>query len=183
MRYFFGFLAAIGLIILVFILIVRGFSGGSKEQQAIDLSSYGNTGAVVRLTVDGPVVADQEHNAYQITIGRDTAQIETYKGYERQVIETKAYDNNQESFETFLLALQRAGYTRNAEEKTATDPRGMCPSGNRYTYELVDGSATVVESWSASCNKGTFRGNATNVRTLFMRQIPDFSKVTGKLNL
>lgn len=183
MKYFFGFLAAVGLIVLVFVLIIRGFSGGPKEEQAIDLSSYGNTDAVVRLTVEGPVVADQNHNAYQITIGRNTAKIETYKGYERQVIETKVYENNEEAYETLLLSLERAGYQRTIEDESNTDPRGICPTGNRYTYELVDGSSTLIESWSASCNKGTFRGDATAIRNLFIRQIPEFSRVTGKLNL
>lgn len=184
MRYFFGFLAAVGLIVLVFVLIIRGFSGGgAKEEQVIDLSSYGNTDAVVRLTVEGPVVADQNHNAYEITIGRNTAKLETYKGYDREVIETKTYENNQEAYETFLLSLERAGYHKTIEEENDTDPRGICPTGNRYTYELIDGPATLIESWSAACNKGTFRGESTAVRNLFIRQIPEFSRVTGKLNL
>lgn len=183
MKYFFGFLAAIGLIVLVFVLIIRGFSGGSKEEQAIDLSSYGNTDAVVRLTVEGPVVADQNHNSYEITISRNTAKIETFKGYERQVIESKVYENNEEAYETLLLSLERAGYQRSIEDENNTDPRGICPTGNRYTYELADANSTIIESWSASCNKGTFRGNATAVRNLFIRQIPDFGKVTGRLNL
>jgi hypothetical protein len=183
MKYFFGFLAAVGLIVLVFILIIRGFSGGSKEPQELDLSSYGNTDAAVRLTVEGPVVADQNHNAYQITIGRNTTKVETFKGYERTVLETKTYDNNEEAYETFLLALERAGYHRAIEQETPTDSRGVCPNGNRYKYELVDGNSTLLESWSANCSKGTFRGDANAVRALFGRQVPELNQLTRKLNL
>lgn len=183
MKYFLGLLAAIGLIVLVFVLVIRGFSGGAKQEEPIDLVGYGNTDAYVRLTVEGPVVANQNHNAYQITIDRGQAKIETFKGYEREAIDTRTYDNNEEAYETLLLALDRSGFTRAIKEDRPTDPRGVCPTGNRYTYELVDGNSTILESWSATCHKGTFRGESTQVRNLFTRQIPDFGRLTNKLNL
>lgn len=188
MKYFFGFLAIIALIIAVGIMVFKGITGGPKDQPQIDLSSYGNTDAVVRLTVEGPVVADQNHNAYQITVGRNTSKVETFKGYERTLIDSKIYENNQESYETFLLALERASFQRFQEPKQKEgapkpDPRGVCPKGTRYTYELIDGTDTLLSSWSASCVKGTFRGEPKTVRSLFSKQIPELSRTIRGLNL
>ncbi|HET8671856.1 MAG TPA: hypothetical protein VFM05_14920 [Candidatus Saccharimonadales bacterium] len=187
MRYFLGFLAAVGLIIFVFILVLRGFSGDSKTKSE-PLTDYAGTDALVRMTVDGPIVADQQHQAYRITVSRSEARIETLQGYEYNSIETKNYVNNQQSFTNFLRALDLAGYTRGLKktDRQSNDERGVCATGSRFVFEIVNGTSEIQRYWSTSCSgQGTFRGNAAQVKQLFDRQIPipDFPRMTSRLRV
>ncbi len=187
MRYFVGFLVSIGLVILVVVLIVRGFSGGdsAKSSQTV-LSDYANTDVQVRFTVDGPIVADSAHNAYRITVGRTDSTIETFRGYESSVIDMQRYDNNPVSYTNFLKALDLAGFTKGVKQVGGSDERGVCAIGDRYIMEIINGSSRIQRYWSTSCRGGgTFRGAGQEVRRLFRAQIPpaDLSKLTGNLNL
>jgi hypothetical protein len=188
MRYFIGFLVSIGLIILVFILVLKGFSGDGAKQSKTSLVDYANTAVQMRLTVDGPIVADQEHNVYRITVGRDETTIETFKGYESTLINFQHYDNNPVGYANFLRALDVAGYTKGITGPGAQkDERGICAIGDRYVMEINNGSSRRMQRfWSTNCRgQGTFKGNAQEVRRLFRVQIPpaDMSKLTGSLNL
>jgi hypothetical protein len=186
MRYFFGFLASLGLIILVFILILRGFTGGPDSPDRKPLSSYANTDALVRLTVDGRIVSEQEHRAYQISVGRSEVRLETLQGYEYETLETRTYENNQESFNNFLRALDMAGFTRGSDTRENRDERGACADGSRYIFEILNGTSQVQRYWAASCRgQGTFKGSSTMVKQLFEKQIPtaDRSKTIGRLAL
>jgi hypothetical protein len=185
MRYFLGFLAAIGLIVLVFILVLRGFSGGGKPpvNKAV-LSDYTSTETVMQLTLDGPVNADQNHERVRITIGRTINTIEIMKGYENKVVDSRIYPNNEEAYGNFLRSLQLLGYTKGNADPKFADERGACPLGQRYVYEIVSGDASVQRFWNTSCNGGgTFTGAANNIRTLFKQQIPDYSQLTRKLTV
>lgn len=186
MRYFLGFLASIGLIILVFILVLRGLSGDPVKEGQTPLSDYANTDAVVRLTVDGRIISEQEHQAYQITVGRSETRVETLRGYEYDTVESRTYENNQESFTNFLRALELAGFTKGVEGADNRDERGVCATGRRYVFEVLSGTSEVQRYWSTSCGgQGTFKGNAAEVKLLFDKQIPgaDYSKTVGRLLL
>lgn len=176
MKYFLGFLASIGLIVFVFILIVRGFTGsGSKKAPVTPLTDYANTSVQMEYTMDGPINADQSHKAVRITVGQNQVSIETLTGYDQTVAQTKTYDNNQASYSTFLRALDIAGYSKGNPDKSKKDERGYCPTGTRYSYDIVDGSDTKQHFWSASCSSpGTFKGNVSQIRVLFQAQIPDY---------
>ncbi|HSD56405.1 MAG TPA: hypothetical protein VLA92_04610, partial [Candidatus Saccharimonadales bacterium] len=108
MKYFFGFLASIGLVILVFILVLRGFGGKSDQVEQNPLTDYANSNALVRMTVDGPIVSDQQHQAYRVTVGRSETRVETLQGYEYETIESRTYNNNQEGYTNFLRAIDLA---------------------------------------------------------------------------
>jgi hypothetical protein len=179
MKYFLGFLAAVGLIVLVFILILRGFSGHKQPAPKTALSDYANTSTVVRLTIDSPVTADVSHHAVRVTIGRDQNSVEMFQGYQGKVTALYNYSNNQEAYDTFLRSLQLLGYTKGDPAPEKADERGYCANGNRYIYEIVSGAATVQRYWFSSCSVGTFKGNGAIIRNLFRKQIPDYSKVTG----
>ena len=173
MKYFLGFLAAVGLIILVFILVLRGFGGDKNIAQPDPLSDYANTDALVRMTVDGPIVADQQHNAYRISVGRS---------------ETRTYENNQQGFTNFLRALDVVGFNKGNDKATkeADDERGMCATGKRFVFEIINGTSQVQRYWSSTCGTlGTFKGNSAQVKSLFDRQvpIPDFPQMTSRLRL
>lgn len=180
MRYIVGFLIGIGLIVLTFILIVRIFSGGDEPApRRIDLDSYASTDTVMRLTVDGPIVADQQHQQIRITVGRDNVLFERYQGYQGDVVDTKNYPNNPDAYGQFLRALEIAGYTRGDTTKPK-DERGYCPTGRRYVYEAIGNGENIVRWWSTSCSSdhGNFEGRGGDVRRLFQRQVPEYNQLT-----
>jgi len=184
MRYFFGFLAAVALIIVVFILIVRGFGGGERAPE-INLVDYAKTETVMRMTVQGRVNANQDHRYLVVTVGRSSNTINLHQGYDGQIIQTRNYESNEDAYATFLRALQLQGYTEGDPDPEKEDSRGFCPTGNVYIFEIMTGSAPVQHFWTSSCGDGTFGGNTSLVRTLFRTQIPDYSDVvrgTGGLN-
>jgi hypothetical protein len=186
MKYFFGFLVSIGLIILVFIMIMRGLSGGGEEKAPNPLSAYADTSSVMRLTVSGPIVGDQQFQSYQITVGRDQTTIETRQGYEGNALDSRAYSNNEEGYTNFLRALDFAGFAKGDEESPNKDERGTCAKGHRFIMQIKNGESDIQRYWSTDCGKeGNFKGDSQEVRQLFIAQIPkaDFSKLTNKLNL
>ncbi len=176
MKYFLGFLVAIALIIAVFILIVRGFGGKRPEVQTA-LIDYAKTETVVRMTIDGPVNAEQVHRAAIVTVGRSSSTIELSQGYQDTVLQTKSYDSNEDAYATFLRALDLQGYTKGDPNPDRQDGRGFCPNGSVYTFEIVTGSAVVQHFWTTSCRGGTFKGNTAIVRNLFRQQIPDYANI------
>jgi len=188
MKYFLGFLASIGLVIFVFVLVLRGFGGKGNNQTVNPLTDYANTDAVVRMTVDGPIVADQQHQAYRVTIGRSETRIETLQGYEYDTIDTKTYENNQEGFTNFLRAADLAGFTKGIKDadSQAQDERGVCAFGQRYVFEIIKGTSQVQRYWATSCGGGgTFKGNSGVVKRLFDKQVPtvDYGTMVSRLHL
>ncbi|HSW99393.1 MAG TPA: hypothetical protein VLF71_06205 [Candidatus Saccharimonadales bacterium] len=184
MKYFLGFLGVVALVILVFILVVRGFSSGSKQSKAPvqpQLSSYTNTSTVMRMTIEGPVVADANYDEIRVTVGRDANTVEIVNGYQNKVVQAKTYPNNSDAYGNFLRAIDLLGYTHGNTTGKLDDERGYCATGNRYVYEIISGSADVQRYWIGSCGVGTFLGKSANIRALFRAQIPDYSTLTSKL--
>ncbi|HJQ07888.1 MAG TPA: hypothetical protein VJ836_00220 [Candidatus Saccharimonadales bacterium] len=179
MRYFLGFLAAIGLVVIVFILIFRGLSGDrdAPKDQAV-LTDYARTNTITRLTLDGPIIADQVHQAVRISVGRNQNKIELIQGYQNQVVQEKTYPNNEDAYHVFLRALQLLGYTKGSDDPARADERGQCPTGQRYVFEVINDSSSVQRFWSTSCGGGTFGGNTNAVRDLYRKQIPDYTQIT-----
>lgn len=183
MKYFFGFLASVGLIIAVFILIVHGFSGGPKTPTTAPLTDYTNTNVQMRFTIDGPINADQSHRAVRITIDQNQAMIQLLNGYGQSVADQHTYSSNTTAYGNFLRALDLVGFTHGTTTATTQDERGYCPSGSRYNFDIVDGANVKQHFWNTSCGgAGNFRGNTKAVTTLFEAQIPDFGNLNYKLN-
>ncbi len=186
MRYIVGLLLGIGLIVLTFILIFRAFSGGDDTPQApaISLPSYANTNAVMRFTIDGAIVSQQNHSRIRITVSKDTVLYEQIQGYEGTLVQSKTYPTNTQAYGTFLRALDLAGY-ENGNKEVDDDERGYCPNGRRYIYEALDGSDTILRWWSTSCSndQGSFLGGSSTVRTLFQKQVPDYNDLTRTVKL
>lgn len=178
MRYFFGFLAAVALVIVVFILIIRGFSGGDKKLET-ELADYAKTETVMRMVVEGKVNADQDHRSVTVVVGRSSNTVSLVQGYEGHVLQTKTYESNEDAYATFLRALQLQGYNNGNDDPDKQDSRGVCPTGKVYTFEIITGSATVQRFWTTSCGGGTFRGNVGVVRQLFRAQAPDYSDIVA----
>lgn len=185
MRYFAGFLVAIGLLVLVVILVIKGFTHHAPKVQQVTLADYASTNTVMQLTIDGPLVADELHQGLRITVGQTQNVIQTYQGYQNNVTSTQAYPSNQTAYDQFLRALQLYGFTRGNKDPNKADERGYCPNGDRYIYEILnDSNSNVQRWWSTSCGgQGNFAGLPNQVRQLFIKQIPDYNKIVSKVRL
>jgi hypothetical protein len=184
MRYFLGFLIAMGLLALVIILVVKSLSNNTTGLQPKPLSSYANTDAVAGLLISGPIVADQNYQQIQISISQVSSQISIMNGYQGTVVNTKVYENNTSAYSAFLSALQGNGFALlNSNYKYKT-PAGFCSFGDTYIYTLKNGSDTILNSWTTSCGgQGNFKGVVGNINQLFQLQIPDYRVITSSTSL
>ena len=184
MRYIVGFLIALGLIVLVFILILKTFNSSSNVKPPTPLISYAGTNVEAELTIAGPITADQTHQALQIIVSQNLNTINIIHGYQGTVTQTQTFPNNQAAYAVFLRAIDIAGFSQGGQPNaTANDQRGYCPEGNSYVYQIKNGSRDIEHYWSTSCgNLGTFKGNVSVVNTLFEQQIPNLNILTANLN-
>jgi hypothetical protein len=182
MRYIFGILATIGLIILILVLLLRGGNPQSSTKPLV-LSNYADSGSAAEFTIDGPVRADQEHNRVTIHVDANEVRLTVYNGYENHVSNEQSYSNNVESYTVFLKALQNEGFTLQNKDVKLKDERGVCPLGQRGIYSFDNGTKEAFRTWSSSCGTGTFKGQKDAIRTLFQRQVPDYSAQIRGVNI
>lgn len=180
MRYFVGFLITIGLLILLIMLLFRGGDDKPKISTATKpLADYASTAAEASLTADGPVNAASEHSQEIITVGRDQVVFEQLRGYDGDVISTKRYDNTENAYKNFLLALSNAGFTKGDRSTALREERGYCPTGNRYIMEFNNEGKNLLRYWATSCGKPkTYLGDLSLTLTLFRAQVPDYVSLT-----
>jgi hypothetical protein len=177
MKYFIGFLLSIGLIVGVFLLVLNGFKSTSKPKAPTTaLVSYADTSRQMQMTVVGPITADQTHDEIRITVGRSNTTMQIIQGYNGQVLKSQTYDNNEASYAEFLRALDLSGYTRGVKNTDFEDDRGFCASGKRYSFDILDGSDVKQHYWTTTCSgRGNFKGNRSQIESLFQRQVPDYN--------
>lgn len=168
-------LVCIGMLWLMFVLLGRAFRGNNTAVTTTPpktMASYANTDAKVSMYVDGPVKSDQEHEAWKITIDRTSTTVEYIKGYENNVVRQQTYPNNVNSYAAFLESLDKAQFDAPNSTNFPEDERGYCPTRSRYVYDMQNGSEQVMHSWWTSCGSGTFMGNKSITRQLFINQLP-----------
>lgn len=182
-RYFLGFIIAIGLIIALIILLFNTGSS-SKAPATRSLSSFSDTNAVTSMTIDGPINAPQNHNSIVISIDRTKAVFQQYQGYDGTVINTKTYDNTQNSYNAFLHALGHAGFTQGDASPDKVSSTGQCPLGQVYTFKVVEDGKDVENLWATSCGGAkTYNGNTNMTISLFEAQIPDYNTLISNVTL
>lgn len=183
MRYFVGFLIAVGLLILLVVLLLTGGGGknpritGEKPHTSSELAAFSKTGAVVRMTVDGETNADQLHTVLRITVGSDDVVYEQIQGYEGTVVNQRTFANNENAYNNFLYALGRSGFTRGNDDPKLANEKGYCPLGHRYIFELMDGSRDIERYWATNCGSGvpkTYEGSLSLTQELFQQQVPGY---------
>jgi hypothetical protein len=179
MRYFVGFLIAIGLFILLIVLLVHG---GNKKTQVPStkkaLTSYSTTDAVAKLTIDGPINSQATHQQIQITVGQNEVVYEQIHGYEHSVLKRLSYHNNESSYYNFLSALQHVGFTQGDKSKYAGNETSVCPLGQRYSFDLDQNGKKLQHYWATTCNSVyTYLGQVSQTLTLFEDQVPDYNKL------
>lgn len=179
MRYIIGLLVTFGLFILLIVLLVGGGDKPKVTTTSKSLSSYTNSEADVRLTIDDRVNANSEHRQERITVDRNNVTYELVKGYDGEVIKMQRFANTQAAYGTFLKALEHAGYTQGSLEKELADERGYCPLGTTYIMELRKGESKLQRFWANTCRKPkTYLGNISLTVDLFKAQVPGYADIT-----
>ncbi len=150
----------------------------------VDLAEYVKPDTFVRLTVEGPVVASEKYESYEIDVSQDYRELKIFSGYTKTVASDIRFDNNNNSYESFMLSLKQARFV-NKNKLYGPDETGYCATGNRYVYELYDQDQQKIHTWNTSCSNsiGSFAGLGTSVRSLFRAQIPDFNKLAQKISI
>lgn len=176
----------IGLVIFIFLIIfiiIKLLTGGSGEKPKLppSLASYADTSTTVRYIIDNPVQATQNHHDIVIEVGSSSTDIKITQGYDGDVIKEQSFPMTEAAYDAFLRSLQHSGgYTLGNADSSLQDERGYCATGNRYSYDIVNGDGDRIQHyWSTSCNEKTFKGKADVVRDLFVSQVPNFDEFTN----
>jgi len=178
-------LAAIGFIVgfvllVVLIVTLRPSTTNTSQTKTASpkLADVASSNATTRLVTAGPINALENHREIRITINNSSRTVNVLDGYQGNILAQETFTNTTEAYQAFLAALDRSGFT--IVKKSIYDtPAGLCPLGNRYTYELYDTPSNSpyrsFSHWSVSCSSiATFGGNGATTRTLFQAQIPNY---------
>jgi hypothetical protein len=189
-KFFFGFLAFIAATIVVVLLIIslfRSLGSNSSDNTISSTYSFSEPNAinsVVRYTVAGPIVAEEDYREVKITVSQNVRTFEVIKGFNNTVITTKSYQNNPEAYRAFLGALTAAEFADRRENST-DNPESTCVTGVRFFFELNEASDKPVDTWTSDCslNHGTFAGNQQGTAQIFRGQIPDYNTLIVGVNI
>ncbi len=139
----------------------------------------------VRMTVRGPIVADENFHSYTITASPDARNMTTYTGYTDKEVDNEQLQNTHKAYEQFVYALSRANLMEGTPLSGAdNDTRGICATGYLYEFEVLQGDNSVQKLWTSTCtgSPGSLKANLQQVTSLFRSQIPDYSKLLSKIN-
>ena len=141
-------------------------------------------GRSVKMTVRGPVVAEEEFRSFDIIVSPNQRQLVTYQGHMATVLENVKLSNNIPSYEEFVYALDDARMMSSPEHKgSANDKRGVCARGYLYDFSIYNDDKLVKELWTTSCSdeRGSLDAKSLPLRRLFIDQIPTAKSITDKL--
>ncbi|MDO4870586.1 MAG: hypothetical protein Q3996_00605 [Candidatus Saccharibacteria bacterium] len=131
----------------------------------------------VKMTVRGPIVAQENFRSYQIRISPTNRLLTTYKGYLGEQIGQVSLDNNIPAYEQFINSLDKAALA-NSTPFTAEDLNGICATGTVTEFDIMQGEKSLAHLWTSTCSgsKGSLKASVDQVKNLFLAQIPDYSK-------
>jgi hypothetical protein len=183
-------LIVIAIVIAALVSLGRAIFGGgettSQTNTGRDSLLDTSVGHSVRMTVRGPIVANEEFHSYQVTVDSSVRALTTYQGYLEQSIGSKSYGNNLKAYEQFVYALDKANIMV-GDELTGdkNDTRGICATGLVYEFEVINADSTVKRLWTSTCkgSPGSLKASVTQVKNLFLAQIPDNDQLLRKLDL
>ncbi len=159
-----------------------------KSQADIAKESLLSTDAnrAVRLTVRGPIVAQEKFRSYQIEITPDIRRMSTYEGYLEKQIDEKKLDNNSRAYEELVYALEKRKMMEGRQlPEEQNDLRGICANGKVYKFETLYHGNPVKTLWTSDCggSKGSATANANDILLMFLNQIPDGKKIAAGVGL
>lgn len=140
----------------------------------------------VRLTVRGPIVADESFRSYQIVVGPTSRTMTTFEGYLEKPIETKKLENNKKGYEEFVFALDKRKMMDGRQlSNEQNDLRGVCASGKIYEFETLMNGQPIKKLWTSDCDgaKGSALAKVEEIVDMFLNQIPDGRKTASKIGL
>ena len=167
------------------------FSGGgqavvSQPDTSRDSLRSSSAERSVRMTVRGPIVADEKFHSYQISVRPNGRSITLFNGYLDKQVQQQTFSNNIPAYEEFVFALDRAGLAQ-ASELTGdnNDIRGVCATGRIYQFEMLDSNKLVKSLWTSTCKDidGSLQAKLPAVRSLFHAQIPDSTSLIRTIAL
>jgi hypothetical protein len=167
------------------LLFGGGDSGEQTEQPQQNALIQTSSDRSVRMTIRGPITADEKFRSYQITISPSSRVMTTYAGYLDQQIDTVQLENNSRAYEEFVFALDRAGMMEGTPlEGEQNDRRGLCPTGKILEFETLQNSNPTEALWTTTCGgvRGSFKGNSAQISDMFLGQIPQGPELLKKIN-
>ncbi len=172
-------------------LIGGGGTAGPREDQS-DLND-GRTALLssdisrsVRLTVRGPIVADEKFRSYRITVSPDKRKMTTYEGYLRTPIQSKDFDNSFAAYEELIFALdKRKMMDGRSLTEEQNDLRGVCATGRIYEFETLVNGETLKKLWTSDCGgaKGSALAEVSEIMDMFLKQIPNGRAMAREIGL
>lgn len=171
------------------------FSGGETQQDNTTQNQATSTqesllstdsGRAVRLTLRGPLVADENFRSMRITVSPSSRSVATYEGYLDKQIAAKSYGNSVRAYEEFVYALGRREVTKSRQvNDEQNDTRGICATGKLYEFELLENDTPVERLWTSDCrgSKGSLLANLTDLVDMFQKQVPDGKAMAAKVGL
>ncbi len=167
-------------------LLGRGSQSAPVEDPASRALLNTEIDRSVRMTVRGPITANEDFRSYEIEISPIGRRMTTYRGYNNQVIDDVRLGNSTEAYTELVNALSLANFTKTASSAVGVDEiAGVCATGRVYTFTLLQAQSSVKQLWTASCRgvDGSFEGNAVLVRDLLQGQIPTSRELLRGTNL
>lgn len=141
-----------------------------------------NAGRGVRLTVRGPIVAEENFMSYTIAATPATRAMVVYNGYVDDIKDRKSYENNSQAYEQFVYALDKANMMKGqaSDQNDNEDLRGICATGYVYEYAVTLNDESVKRLWTSTCggSKGNLDASVDQLNDLYQKQIPDFKDLT-----
>lgn len=162
-----------------------GSDSSTKDagQTALLDTSVGNS---VRMTVRGPIVANENFRSYRVAVDAQGRVMTTFAGYADQVKESKQYGNTVKAYDEFVHALDKADMMDGtALSGDADDTRGICATGSVYEFEVLQGGIVSKRLWTSDCkgSPGSFKGSVKQVKDLFLNQVPDSKDLLKNIDL
>lgn len=183
------------IIIAVVVMVGRALTGGGDNSRSETVTEVDESRTAllstdlsrsVRLTVRGPIVADEKHRSYQITVGPQSRVMTTYEGYIETALESTKLQNNVRAYEEFVHALDKRQMMNGRSLSTSqNDLRGICATGMIYQFETLMNSTVVKSLWTSDCSgsKGSAEANVDEILSMFLDQIPEGAKMARSVGL
>ena len=143
-------------------------------------------GRAVRLTVRGPIVANENFRSYSVIVSPSSRQITTYEGYLDKEISQKKLDNNVKAYTELVYALDKRKMMNGTQlTEQQNDLRGICASGKVYKFETLSDNSVVKSLWTSDCSgsKGSAQANVNEILDMFLKQIPEGKKMVAGIGL
>lgn len=143
-------------------------------------------GRAVRLTVRGPIVANENFRSYSVIISPSSRDMTTYEGYLDKEINQKKLDNNVKAYMELVYALDKRKMMNGTQlTEQQNDLRGICASGKVYKFETLKDNSVVKSLWTSDCSgsKGSAQANVNEILDMFLKQIPDGKKMAAGIGL